>query len=139
MPWGSWILVLLCAALAAAAVRSWMTLREGKAYQQALRAEDSDTLHRFLSSPRGSDPSRPADILYRLNALMEFERRQDPRWISLYIGLLADPHPSVVKICHEALREATGKDFRDGENDTLPDPAGWRAWLASPEAGELLG
>ena len=145
MSWGAWILIALCGVLAAAAIRSWMTLKEGRAYQQDLLAEGSDDLHRFLSSPRGSDPSRPADILYRLNALMEFERRKDPRWIPLFIGLLSDPHPSVVKICHEALREATGEDFRDEENDTLPDPAGWKAWWkgrersASPEAGKLLG
>ena len=125
---GGWVLIALCVFLAAAAVRSWKTLQEGKAYQQALLTEEADALHRFLSSPRGTDPSRPADILYRLNALMEFERRRDPRWIPLFIGLLADPHPSVVKICHEALREETGVDFRDAENDTLPDPAAWRAW-----------
>lgn len=134
MSLGAWILVLLCAALAVAATRSWMTLKEGKAYQQTLLGEDSDGLHRFLSSPRGTDPSRPDDILYRLNALMEFERRRDPRWIPLYIGLLADPHPSVVKVCHEALREATGEDFRDAQNDTVPDQAGWKAWWA--ERGE---
>ncbi|GEM_PF-6447342 len=135
-------LVVLSVVLAAFAVRSWMTLKEGRAYQDMLARESPDALHRFLSSPRGSDLTRPADILYRLNALMEFERRKDPRWIPLYIGLLGDPHPSVVKVCHEALREATGQDFRDGENDTLPDPAEWKAWwegLGAPEAAKLLG
>ncbi len=128
MTWGDWILIVLCVLLAAAGIRSWLTLREGKAYQDALAREDSDGLHAFLASPRASHPARPADILYRLNALMEFERRKDPRWIPLFIGLLDDPHPSVVKVCHEALREATGEDFRDAENDTRPDPAAWRTW-----------
>ena len=130
MPWGAWILVALSAALVLAGLRSWRTLREGRAYQEDLARESSEDLHRFLASPRGSDPSRPADILYRLNALVEFERRSDPRWIPLFIGLLDDPHPSVVKVCHEALRERTGEDFRDVQNDTLPDPAAWKAWWA---------
>lgn len=123
-----WILAALCAGLAALGIRAWLTLKESRGFQDRLATLSSDDLHRFLASPRGSDPSHPADILYRLNALMEFQRRGDSRVLPLFIGLLADEHPSVVKVCHEALREMTDVDFRDRENDTQPDPAAWKAW-----------
>ena len=114
--------------LAALGLRAWITLKQGRRFQEDLSKEPTEALLRFLSAPRASDAARPADILYRLNALMEFERRGDPRLLPLYIELLSDPHPSVVSVCRETLKEMTGEDFRDPANETLPDPAAWKAW-----------
>lgn len=130
----AWSLVVLCLVMAGLGLKAWKTIREGRSYQDRLARLPNDEIHRFLSAPRGDDPSHPADILYRLNALLEIERRQDPRLVPLFIRLLSDPHPSVVKVCHEALREATGEDFRDARNDTEPDPAAWRAWWEARQA-----
>lgn len=122
------MLGILAVALAALGARSLLTLRTGRRFQEDLARLDNDALHRFLTAPRGSVPGHPADILYRLNALMEFERRRDPRLIPVYIALLEDPHPSIVAICRETLEEATGEKLRDRENDTLPDLPAWRRW-----------
>ena len=127
----AWSMALAALGLCVLGWRAWRTLGEGRGFQADLSTLTTDQLHAYLSAPRGSDPARPADILYRLNALMEFERRGDPRLVPLFVQLLADPHLSIVKICHEALRERTGVDFRDAENDTLPDPAAWKAWWES--------
>ena len=126
----AWTLVALSLMLAVLGLRAWRTLKEGEDFQTRLAGLPDDALHAFLDAPRGSQPEQPADILYRLNALMEFERRNDPRLIPLYIRLLEDPHPSIVAICRETLRERTGEDFPHPENDTLQDPAAWRAWWA---------
>ncbi len=124
----AWTFGILAAVLAILGVRAWLTLGEGRRFQERLATLPADALHRFLSSPPGSLPGHPADVLYRLNALMEFERRGDPRLIPLYITLLGDPHASVVSVCREALEEVTGEKFRDRENETLPDPAAWTRW-----------
>lgn len=123
-----WSLAAFAAILAVLGLRTWGTLREGREFQDRLAGLSADELHLFLASPRGSLPTHPADVLYRLNALMEFERREDPRLLPLYIELLADPHPSIVAICRETLEERTGERFRDPENETLPDVGAWRAW-----------
>ena len=130
----AWTFGILTAVLAALGVRAWWTLGEGRRFQERLSTLPTDALHRFLSSPRDSLPAHPADILYRLNALMEFERRGDPRLIPLYIGLLRDPHDSVVSLCREALEELTGEKFRDRENETLADTAAWQAWWEANRA-----
>ena len=135
----AWSLAAFSAVLVALGVRAFRTLREGRGFQEGLSRLSDEELHRFLASPRGSEPGRPADILYRLNALMEFGRRGDPRKVPLFIALLADEHPSVVAVCHEALREMTGVDFRDPGNDTRPDPAAWRAWWESREGPRAAG
>lgn len=106
------------------AVRAWRTLEEGRGFQAELARLTNDQLHALLSGPRTGG----SDILYRLNALMELERRDDPRLVPLYIELLQDPHPSVVSVCLEALRERTGENFRLKENETLPDPEAWARW-----------
>ena len=123
-----WMLLGLSVVLLALAIRAWRTLKEGQEYQEDLSRLSADELHAFLSNPPGSDASKPKDILYRLNALMAFEKRGDPRLIPLYIALLKDPHPSVVSVCLETLRERTGQNFRLSENDTLPDPEAWERW-----------
>ena len=128
-------LAVSAALLCLLGIRAWGTLRAGREFQDRLSALSADDLHRFLCSPRGAEPAQPADILYRLNALMEFERRGDPRWLPLCISLLEDPHPSVVGVCQEALRERTGENFRDAENDTLPDPKAWREWWEANRSG----
>ena len=123
-----WMLLGLSIVLLVLAIRAWRTLKEGKEYQADLSRLTADELHAFLSAPPGSVASKPKDILYRLNALMAFEKRGDPRLVPLYIALLKDPHPSVVSICLETLRERTGRNFRLEENDTLPDPEAWADW-----------
>jgi HEAT repeat protein len=124
----AWTFGILMAGLAALGLRAWWTLGEGRRFQERLSSLPTEELHRFLSAPRGSLPGHPADVLYRLNALMEFERRGDPRLIPLYIRLLEDPHASVVSICREALEELTGEKLRDRENETLPSKAAWATW-----------
>lgn len=124
----AWSLAGASLVLALLGLRAWFTLREGRGFQDRLRTVPTEELHRFLSAPRGAVPGHPADILYRLNALMEFERRGDPRLLPLYVALLEDPHPALASVSREALEEATGQKFRDGENETEADPAAWRRW-----------
>ena len=122
----TWILLGVALILLALAARAWLTLKEGQAFQEDLARLTNDQLHDLLSRSEGT--GLPQDILFRLNALMEFERRGDPRLVPLYVALLKDPHPSVASVCLEALRERTGQDFRSAENDTLPDTEAWERW-----------
>ena len=123
-----WILLAGSVFLLVLAIRAWRTLKEGQEYQEDLSRLSADELHAFLSKPPGSDASKPKDILYRLNALMEFERRGDPRLVPLYVALLKDPHPAVVSVCFETLKERTGRSFRSEANETEPDAQAWADW-----------